>query len=229
MTMMMKTALLATLFAATLPTLAADLPAHAHIVYEARLGGIPVGQADQQWRIEQGRYTLTTEVVPLFGPHIRYVSHGEVKGSGLMPLDYAEFRGNDTAPKHIARFDWQHGEVQFGDPNSLTSGRLEDGAQDLNVLPFQLAWLGDKAAADFQIATGRKLREDHFGPADPVRMNIMGKGQDTHIWRAAGNDERTEVWLAPGLANLPVKIIRSDDNRELQLIARTVEFEPDTP
>ncbi|MBV8656192.1 MAG: DUF3108 domain-containing protein [Burkholderiales bacterium] len=227
--MMLKTALIAALLAPALPAIANELPARAHIVYEARLGGFPVGQADQQWRIENGRYTLTTEVAPIIGPHIRYISHGEVSSDGLQPLDYAEFKGNDSTPKHIARFDWKHGEVQFGEPNTLTSGKLEAGAQDLNVLPFQLAWLGDKNTADVQIATGRKLREDHFGLTDPVRVNIMGKGQDTRIWRAPGNDERTEVWLAPGLANLPVRIIRSDDNRELQLIARTVEFEPDSP
>jgi hypothetical protein len=216
--------------ALALPVTAGALPARAHIAYDARIGTLDVGKAEQRWTLDDnGHYTLETELVPILGPHIRYVSHGDVGKQGLQPTDYAEFRGNGGTPRRLIRFDWPNQAVEYGSPDALTSGKLQLGAQELNVLPFQLAWLGNKQGADMQLATGHKLIDDHFGLGKPVRVSIMGQGRDTRIWEAPGSEEKTEVWLAPALANLPVRIIRNTELGELQLIARTIEFDSDKP
>jgi hypothetical protein len=208
---------------------AESMPAHVHIVYQARLGALPIGKADQRWILDNGRYTLTTELTPILGPRVRYLSHGEVGKRGLVPADYAEFRNNETTPRRQVQFDWPHRLASFGTPDNQESGDLEQGAQELNVLPFQLAWLGDKAEGKLQIATGRKLRIDNFQAMPPSHLNLAGKQQETRVWRAGDGDDRTEVWLAPALNNLPVKIIRSDDRGELQLVAQIIEIEPEKP
>ena len=213
------------LAALALPVTAGALPTRAHIAYQARIGTLDVGTAEQRWNMDSsGHYTLETELIPILGPHIRYVSHGAVGKAGLEPTDYAEFRGNGDTPKRLIRFDWERGAVQYGAPDALTDGKLEAGAQELNVLPFQLAWLGSKRSVKMQLATGRKLIEDEFGLATPVRVSVMGQGHDTRIWQAPQSEEKTEVWLAPALANLPVRITRNTDLGELILIARSVEF-----
>lgn len=205
------------------------LPAHVHIRYQARLGNFPVGHADQQWRIDNGQFTLTTELLPILGPRIRYISHGRLGKHGLKPADYAEFRNDETNPRRMVRFDWDSRKASYGTPDALESGSLETGAQELNVLPFQLAWLGDSAAGPMQIATGRKLRHDVFAAAAPGQLKLQDKVLDARVWRAADGDDRTEVWLAPSLGNLPVKIIRSDEKGELQLVAQSIEIEPEKP
>jgi hypothetical protein len=206
-----------------------DLPAQAHIVYQARLGGFPVGRAEQLWRIDQRHYTLTTELIPLLGPRIRYVTHGDIDPQGLKPLDYAEFRNDETTPRRLVHFDWPRHEARFGPPEAQEGGSLDAGAQDLNGLPFQLAWQGDNGAGTLQIATGRKLRHDTFSAGAAGTIMLRGKPQATRSWRAADGEDRTEVWLAPALGNLPVKIIRSDEKGELQLVAQSIDTGPEKP
>lgn len=206
---------------------AGPLPRQATIVYQARLGGLPVGEATQRWTLSQGRYQLSTELKPILGPRIQYLSHGKVGEQGLQPSDYAEFRGNNSEPKTQARFDWAALEVSYGRSEAQQSGKLQPGAQDLNALPFQLSWLAGKPAPSMQIMTGRKLRNDRFSEAAPASLNLMGQNQPARVWIAPEGEESTEIWLAPKLANLPVKIIRHDDKGELQLVAKNIAYQLD--
>ncbi|QDQ26474.1 DUF3108 domain-containing protein [Chitinimonas arctica] len=217
--------LAATLLSCTaLLSVAAGLPARAQISYEARLSGLPVGEATQRWSLEKDHYQLETEIAPIFGPRIRYVSSGTVGEAGIKPAEYAEFRGGST-PRQQARFDWTSKQVSYGNPESPQSAKLEAGAQELNTLPFQLSWLGTKNTATMQIMTGRKLRQDRFAMSDGGTLKLMGKSTPVRVWRTPDAEEGTEIWLAVEFGNLPVKIIRHDDKGELQLIAKTIEFQ----
>jgi len=216
----------ATLLAATLPAAeAAGLPVRARIVYQASLSGLPVGEAVQQWVLDKQHYRLETEVTPIFGPKIRYLSNGEVTDGGLKPADYAEFRGKGDSPRQQARFDWGSHQVSYGAPESPQSGKLEAGAQDYNTLPFQLAWLGKKPNASLQIVTGRKLRQDKLVQAEAGSISLMGKNTPTRIWRTQDVEEGSEIWLAPEYGGLPVKIVRHDDKGEQLLVAKSIEYQ----
>ncbi|MDN3577987.1 DUF3108 domain-containing protein [Chitinimonas viridis] len=212
------------LLAATAPQ-AADLPRQARITYEARLSGLPVGEAVQRWQREGSKYTLDTEITPILGSRIRYHSEGELTPAGLRPSSYGEFRGSSSTPRQQAQFDWRTRQVSYGPADALQSAPLDSGAQDLNTLPFQLAWLGTKTTANLQIITGRKLRDDAFTASTGSPFALMGKQTATRIWRAPDGDKRTEFWLATDYANLPVKIVRHDDKGELQLIAKHIEYQ----
>lgn len=204
---------------------AASLPGHARIVYEARLSGLAVGQASQNWSLSKTHFQLDTEITPIFGPKIRYQSSGEVGDSGIKPQRYAEYRGGDNTPRQQANFDWMAAIVSFGNSENTQTAKLEMGAQDLNTLPFQLSWLNTKPGTNLQIVTGRKVRQDRFTAGDTVSFKLMGKLTNVRVWQTADRDDGMEVWLAPDFANLPVKIIRHDDRGEIQLVARTIEFQ----
>ncbi|WP_269533603.1 DUF3108 domain-containing protein [Chitinimonas sp. BJYL2] len=207
------------------PVRADTLPAQARIVYSAKLSGLTVGEAVQSWRVSEGRYRLTTELNPIIGPRIRYESQGLLTDAGLKPQDYAEYRNRDETPRHLARFEWARKLVVQGAPDRLQQHKLDTGAQELNALPFHLAFLGAARTAHVQVATGRKLRNDRFTQAGMQTVSLKGQQVDARVWRSESGDDRTEFWLAPGHANLPVRILRQDDKGELQLIAQTIEFQ----
>ena len=204
---------------------AAGLPVKARIVYQASLAGLPIGEATQQWTIDKQHYRLETEVSPIFGAKIRYLSNGELGESGIKPADYAEFRGKGDTPRQQARFDWTAKQVSYGAPDNPQSGKLEAGAQDYNTLPYQLAWLGKKPATTVQIVTGRKIKQDRMAQAEAGSMMLMGKNTPTRIWRTQDAEEGTEIWLAPEFGGLPVKIVRHDDKGEQLLVAKTIEYQ----
>ncbi|MED5622319.1 DUF3108 domain-containing protein [Ideonella sp. BN130291] len=206
----------------------AELPADARIVYDLLYGDgqMRVGRAEQQWRVQGGRYELRTDIVPVLGPRIRYLSKGRLTDAGLVPESFAEYRGSDKAPRVSADFDWSALEVRYGAQDDRHTAALERGAQDVNAFAFQLAWLGDKAAGSLQVATGKKVAQHRFagGPASTITLN--GQPTDAQPWRSGDSHERTEVWVAPKFANLPVRVVRIDDGKELRLVARELRFTP---
>lgn len=225
--------LLRTVFAAATASLpligsAAGLPADARIRYEVNYSGVPftVGRAEQHWHAEGGRYELQTDLVPLIGPRIRYVSKGRMTAQGLVPDSFAEYRGSETTPRVRAEFDWVQRELRYGPAGEPHTAPLQPGAQDVNVLAFQLAWLGESAAGSLQVTTGKKLATYSFAGGPRRTVTINGQPTPAQPWRSGSGKGRTEVWVAPQFANLPVRVIRAEDDKELELAAQTVEFKP---
>lgn len=207
---------------------AAALPVDARIGYEVLYSGLPfrVGRAQQHWHAEAGRYELQTELVPVIGPRIRYVSKGRITEQGLVPDTFAEYRGDESTPRVRAEFDWAQHQLRYGPANDPHTAALEAGAQDVNALAFQLAWLGDKAPGTLQVTTGKKVARYSFTSGSPERANVNGQNTPAHPWRSAAGDGHTEVWVAPQYANLPVRVVRAQDDKQLELNARSIEFTP---
>jgi hypothetical protein len=206
---------------------ATELPASARIVYDVLYGGseLKIGRAQQSWRLEGGRYSVLTELEPSFGigPRIRYESKGRFTSTGLVPETFAEYRNKDSAPRVRAEFDWSAQRVKYGTVNDPRSAPLETGAQDVNALPYQLAWLGERSARQMQVVTGRGQGRHVFGSGQSMPVTVNGQRVEAQPWRAVEGPGRTEVWLAPQLGNLPVRIVRVDDEKELQFVAREVQ------
>jgi hypothetical protein len=205
--------------------IAGELPADARILYDALYGDsqFRIGRAEQRWHAEGGRYELQTELVPLLGPRIRYVSKGRLTDRGLVPDSFAEYRDDETQPRVRAEFDWDKQQVLFGRPDESRTAALERGAQDLNALAFQLAWLGEQARGTVQVSTGKKVARYSFGGGARTQVTVNGQRTEAQQWRSSEGRDRTEVWVAPQFANLPVRVIRADDDRQLQLVAREVQ------
>ncbi|MBV1774418.1 DUF3108 domain-containing protein [Burkholderiaceae bacterium DAT-1] len=225
--------LLSTLTAILLTShvLASTLPARARIQYDVLYNGkLKIGTAEQSWSLDDKHYTLETRLKPsLFGPTIRYISHGRMDSQGLIPEDYAEFRNQEGSPRVSARFDSTAHTLQFGDrddkPQTLS---MPKGIQDINAFIFQLSWIGDhREAIDMPVNTGRKQKQHRFTLQTPGSTRLGEQKVLTRVWQSRDNGENTEVWLAPELGNLPIRLIRQDDSKELWLIATKIEI--DTP
>lgn len=205
-----------------------ELPSQVRIRYDVLLGssGLRVGSAEQTWKVTEGRYLLETRIRPLLGPRLRYVSEGRLTPAGLVPEHYAEYRNDDNQPRLSARFDWAKNQVAFGLGEPLQVQALSPGAQDVNAFVFQLAFLGKASAPQMQIATGRKLNEVRFSPGEAGRLTLAGKILTTRVWKSQESGKSTEVWLAPELGNLPVRVQRGDDRTDLVLVAQQISTEP---
>jgi hypothetical protein len=210
-----------------LPAAAAELPIDARIVYDVLYGGnhFRVGRAEQRWRIADGHYELTTEVNPIIGPRIRYVSKGRMGPNGLVPESFGEFRGSEARPRVRAEFDWTAQKLLFGRSDENKTATLEPGAQDVNALAYQLAWLGDKSTGTFQVTTGKNVAKHSFSAGPHLNVQIGSQHADAVPLRSGTGTDRTEVWLAPRLGNLPVRVVRIDDDKELQFVAREVQVD----
>lgn len=205
---------------------AEPLPSNAHIEYDVLLGGaLKVGRAEQDWKVVDGRYTLETRLTPLFGPKIRYISHGKMGKAGLIPEDFAEYRNDDEKPRISTRFDWASKQATLGPNDGNQVLEIEAGVQDVNAFVFQLAWLGDKSGARMQIATGRKLRIDGFASSESITTRLGERDVRAKVWKSQDSDSQTSVWLAPELGFLPLRVQRQDERAEIVLVARQISYD----
>jgi hypothetical protein len=221
-------ALAAALLAAA-PLQAADLPVDARLVFDVLYGSnqMRIGRAEQHWHVENGRYELETELVPLLGSRIRYVSKGRLGAQGLVPESFAEYRGRESGPHTQALFDWAARTLRYGRGDERKEAPLEAGAQDVNAVGYQLGWLGPWKGGAMQVATGKKIATYRFTRASAAsRVTINGREVPAWPLRSVEGEDRTEIWVAPQLGNLPVCVMRIDDDRELRFVARELQYTP---
>jgi hypothetical protein len=211
---------------------AAPLPHSADIRYEVRWGPATV-EATQQWRVTGKHYQLSTELkLPFPFTSRRYLSQGELSPQGLLPLRYDEFQIGDPVPRHQALFDAVAHQLRVGEPPSLKKSypldsRFPAQAQDLNALPFQLSWLEQAAIGLPLLVTNGKGAVQHRFEQRPS-LPFVWQGQVLNTLRLVSHasDGDLEVWLAPSLGNLPVRVVRSQDGKSLRFDAREIQFAP---
>jgi hypothetical protein len=214
------------LLAAT-PLRAAELPVDARLVFDVLYGSnqMRIGRAEQRWHVENGRYELQTELVPILGNRIRYVSKGRLGAQGLVPESFAEYRGRDAGPHTQAKFDWAARVVHFGRGDERKEAPLQAGAQDVNALGYQLGFLGAWKGGAMQVATGKKVANYRFTrSATASRITINGREVPAWPLRSDEGDDHTEIWVAPQLGNLPVRVTRIDDDKQLRFVARELQY-----
>ena len=77
--------------------------------------------------VEDGAYSLITDVTPVVGPKLRYETVGNITPQGLRPERFKATR--DGQPREYAQFDWAGGTLAYGDKEAK-SEPLQAGAQD---------------------------------------------------------------------------------------------------
>lgn len=107
---------------------------------------------------------------------------------------------------------------------------LEPGAQDVLSLAYQLGAIANaRGVTDVAVASGRNFYRNalEWVGEDTVRTRA-GEVRTLHV-RTTGRDQTTEVWLAPELQNLPVRIMFTDRNgTATQLVAEHIEADGQT-
>lgn len=192
-------------------------PARAKLGYQAFYNGTMMGSGGLDWQHDGHGYTLEIHFNPVFGPNLRYLSQGSLDQHGLRPDSLQAWRGSEA--KESARFDWNGGTLYFGDKGDKSIA-LQSGAQDVFSLAFQLGLKGGQlGSAPLQITTGKKVYEYPMTPSGETDYDTGSGKIRVIVFRAKGEDDITEFWLAPDFSNLPVRISRTDKSKRVELRA----------
>ncbi|MDZ4280635.1 MAG: DUF3108 domain-containing protein [Hydrogenophaga sp.] len=163
------------------------------------------------WTVADGRYSARMEMkVFLLGSRVQ-TSTGRVSPAGLSPERFADKSRSEKA----AHFDAEQNRIRFS--NNAPDAVLQPGAQDRLSLFLQIAGL-------------LQARPQAYTSGQTIEMQVAGTG-DADIWRFVVGDEVTlslpagevrarqikrlprkefdstvEMWLAPDLQHLPVRL-----------------------
>jgi Protein of unknown function (DUF3108) len=191
-----------------------QLPASTRLDYAVtgRVKGIAYNAEGRlDWTLADGRYDARMEMkVFLLGSRVQ-TSTGSVGPAGLSPERFADKSRSEKA----AHFDPGQNRVRFS--NNAPDAALRPGAQDRLSLFLQIAGL-------------LQARPQAYASGQTIEMQVVGTG-DADIWRFEVGDEVTlslpagevrarqlkrlprkefdstvEMWLAPGLQHLPVRL-----------------------
>jgi hypothetical protein len=198
--------------AAALPP--ASPPGSAALVYE--VSGTVKGlayqaQATLDWTREADRYEARLAVrLPLLGSRVQ-TSAGRVDATGLVPERF----GDKARSEKAAHFDHAQQRIRFS--ANTPDAELQPGAQDRLSLFLQLAARLNAAPQPVQAGQLIELQVAGTSDAQPWRFRV---GDEETLTLPAGDlrvrqlvrepreprDSRVELWLAPELAHLPVRI-----------------------
>lgn len=202
----------------------AGFPSRAVISMKGYWGILPVGTAVQTWTLAGSRYRLENRMSGL-GFRLRYLSEGLIDGDVLKPLYYAEFRGRDARPRYESRFDWTQQTISLGRTGEQRLEPMQLPVQDLNALPFDLAWRNGVPQTYAQLTNGRKLRQGAFVRAADQTVDVGGQQVKTvHLVSRLPNEQTVELWLAPAFNYLPVRV-RYDGSEKIEMHAFKVEMD----
>lgn len=192
-------------------------PTQAQLGYQTFYNGAMVGTGSLNWQHGPNSYTLEIRFNPVIGGNRRYLSQGQLNQHGLQPDSLQAWVGHEA--KESARFDWAGGTLHFGDQGDKEIA-LRAGAQDVFSLAFQLGLKGGQlGSAPLQITTGKKVYDYPMTPSGETDYDTGSGKIRVIVFRAKGEDDITEFWLAPDFANLPVRISRTDKSKRVELRA----------
>lgn len=215
----------ATLPAAETPATEARQPAIAvpgslRIKYElfGEVRTLPyTANAELLWAHDGESYDAQLEISALFLGSRRQTSRGQLTPEGLRPKRF----GDKVRSEVAAHFEYDKGKVIFS--ANTPEAALQPGAQDQLSIFVQIASL--IAAEPQRYPGGTALEMQAVGPREsdvwrfvvdgPEHLNLPGGEQDTlKITRPRRQpyDLMVELWLAPALGYLPVRIKLTQDN-----------------
>jgi hypothetical protein len=198
----------------------ARVPASTQLDYEVqgRVRGLGyTAQAQLQWTQASGRYEAHMSVrLPLLGSRVQ-TSTGWVNAHGLLPERFADKARHERA----AHFDHEQRRIRFS--ANTPDAALQPGAQDRLSLFLQLAArfqadntsLGAGQVIELQVAGTATAETWYFRVADEETLNLAGGELRTRkLVRETRQprDTQVELWLAPSLEHLPVRIRMAQDN-----------------
>lgn len=168
--------------------------------------------ASLRWRIDGSRYEAELEISAfLIGSRVQ-TSRGRLGAAGLEPERFGDRRRSTEKATH---FDTASQRIRFS--SNAPDAPLRPGAQDRLSVFLQLAGLlnarpeayADSAQLSLQVAGTGSAEEWRFriGPLQALELPA-GQVSARKLTREPRHehDSRIEIWLAPALQHLPVRI-----------------------
>ncbi|MCV0441157.1 MAG: DUF3108 domain-containing protein [Hydrogenophaga sp.] len=177
-------------------------------------------QGSLDWIVANGRYDARMEMRVLLLGSRSQTSTGRIDPAGLIPERFADKSRSEKA----THFDTEKQRIRFS--NNAPDVPLLPGAQDRLSLFMQLASL-------------LQARPEAYAAGQTVDMQVAGTG-DAPVWRFEVGEESTillpagelrarqlvrqprkefdstvEIWLAPGLEHLPVRLRITQPNGDV--------------
>lgn len=209
-------------------------PTSVSISYNLIRNGTPIGVIHETLEIKDGAYRATSEAIAtglfaLAQRHpIAYLSSGEVTREGLRPLRFEGRRNNTLA---TADFDWKAGKLLLAHDGLNQALPLPPATQDRlsSMYHFMHLMQSKPRSVEFAMTNGRKLDKYRYEVVPDVAVDTPLRRYNTlHLvkQREAG-DTQAEVWLAPELHYLPVKVfVVENDNVRYEQVVTRVEVKP---
>lgn len=175
------------------------------------------GESDLVLTRDGDGYLLVSETNAAGLYHARQSSRGLIAAGGLVPIEYTEQRGR--RPQETAKFDWREQRVRFSaaaDPVE-TLPRMQDRLTLLLELGRSLKLRPAASFVEVPVAGVRHASVYRFERRGTESLELpAGRYDAVKLERPAdapGNErhDRLEVWLAPALCWLPVRVRYADD------------------
>lgn len=198
----------------------AQPPASAHLVYgvTGNIKGLAYSASSTlDWTLTAGGYNAHMEIrVLLLGSRVQ-TSTGRVHANGLLPERFSDKSRSERA----AHFDHAQQTIRFS--NNQPDASMQLGAQDRLSLFMQLAGLLQAQPSAYplghvislQVAGTSDAEIWHFRVAEEVTLALpAGNLRTRHLVREPREprDSLIDIWFAPELAYLPVRIRITQEN-----------------
>jgi hypothetical protein len=172
------------------------------------------------WATDGKAYTLELNVSVLYASALRLTSAGAMTSDGLLPDRFLEKRfGRPETAAHFKRGGF--GVISFS--NNQPDAILLRGAQDRLSVLMQLAGMASGSPVRFTPGSAVSIQTISVQEADTWLFTVeaeetiqvpAGRANSLRVVRQARKefDSRLEVWLAPALGYLPVRIKQTEQN-----------------
>ncbi|EON11189.1 DUF3108 domain-containing protein [Pandoraea sp. SD6-2] len=206
-----------------------DPPPSVTLTYDALMNGVRNQTGELHWVNENGHYLLRVAVPIIFFGTFEFVSEGGFDVNGIAPSRYVEKRGRRT--EYTTDFH-RDGAPTLSFTRSGQSLPLAPGAQDRFSVMMQLAGYARGNPERYtQVGVTHEFTvadtdSSEIWPVQYVGSEILSTPQGyletrhfTRLPRKSGDERRVDIWLAPSLDWLPVRVKQTEPSgNEFELI-----------
>ncbi|WP_353193299.1 DUF3108 domain-containing protein [Pandoraea pnomenusa] len=207
-----------------------DPPPSATLTYDALMNGVRNQTGQLQWVNENGHYRMRIAVPIIFFGTFEFISEGGFDVNGIAPSRYVEKRGRRA--EYVTDFHRDATPPMLSFSRSGQSVPLAPGAQDRFSVMMQLAGYARGNPERYtQVGVTHEFTvvdtdSSEVWPVQYVGSETLSTPQGyvetrhfTRLPRKAGDERRVDIWLAPSLNWLPVRVKQIEPSgNEFELI-----------
>ncbi|KXV15662.1 hypothetical protein CR51_02335 [Caballeronia megalochromosomata] len=195
-----------------------SVPPTGELRYDTLVNGVMNQTGTIHWVNDGQHYEMVVSIpLPFVGPYV-YSSKGHIDGFGIAPEQYSEQRGRRAAD--IAIFNRETKQIVY--TKTPQSQPLADGAQDRFSVVMQLASLVRGAPDKYKPGVTRQFSvadndSNEIWPIETVgdetvqaRGGFTSARHFTRLPRKEGDRRKLDIWLAPSIGWLPVRILQTE-------------------